>query len=169
MARGQSSNVSTYAEGKWAAADSSWCDFMDRVQSIDERADVADAVLRVLRRCHVAMWPSPSSKARKLWSVDAKAAFQVSEADLASSTGLSRHRVRTALRIAEEHGLIVKLCEQRPKGEGRGSVPAVYTFEYLVVGEPSEPVIVSAGKSGKKAASKAAASLADKWGVPLES
>lgn len=170
MARGQSSNVSAYAAGKWSAADSSWCDFMDRVQGIDERADVVGAVLRVLRRCHVALWAASSFKSRKSWSIDAKAAFQVSEGDLASSTGLSRHRVRTALRVAEERGLIVRLSEQRPKGEGRGSVPAVYTFDYLAAGAPPKSSTVAAvGKAGKKKAGKAAASLADKWGVSHES
>lgn len=126
-------NGLTYVHGKWAAADASWCDLMDMAQSVHARSDVVDAMLRCLRRCHVEMWPADHwATQRKRWTgPNAKSkvpAFQVSERSLSQSTGLSRQRVRTALRVAEAEGLIVRLAEPMPRGDGRGCVPATYTF-----------------------------------------
>lgn len=164
MARRQSDNSLGYATGKWAASDGAYCDLMDRAQTIGERADVVDAVLRCMRRCHVELWDASSFKSSRSWKVKASAAFQVSESDLAASTGLSRQRVRTFFRVAEDHGLIVKLSERKPRKDERGSVPAVYTFACYVSGDattaappkPSKPAAVGKDK---------AAATASKWGL----
>ena len=161
MPRRQSSNSLTYATGKWAASDGAFCDLMDRAQSLGERADVVDAVLRCLRRCHVELWSASSFSSSKSWKVKASAAFQVSESDLAESTGLSRQRVRTFFRIAEERGLIVKLSERKPRGDGRGSVPAVYTFACYVSGAAP----AASKPSNTAAVGESAEATASKWGI----
>ena len=131
-----------YAQGKWSQADARWCDLMDQAQNINQRSDVVDAVLRVLRRCHVALWSADHwTDQRKRWSgPHAKKklpAFQVSERELSRSTGLSRQRVRTALRVAESEGFIVRLAEPVARGDGRGAIPTTYTFSCYVEGRPS--------------------------------
>ena len=163
MARRQSDNSLGYATGKWAASDGAYCDLMDRAQTIGERADVVDAVLRCMRRCHVELWDASSFKSRS-WKVKASAAFQVSESDLASSTGLSRQRVRTFFRVAEDHGLIVKLSDRRPRKDERGSVPAVYTFACYVSGDATTATLPKPSKPAAVGKDKAAAT-ASKWGL----
>lgn len=157
-----------YAHGKWAAADAAWCDLMDAAQGINQRADVIDALLRVLRRCHVELWGADHwANQRKRWSGPlAKKhlpAFQVSERELSRSTGLSRQRVRTALRVAEAEGLIVRLSAHAPRGEGRGCAPAVYTFA-CYVGKQGTGAPALAEKSTTATAEDRATKARAKWG-----
>lgn len=165
--------VSSYARGKWAASDAAFCDQMDAVQSLDVRADVLDAMLRVLRRCHASMWPASHwTKERKAWHAPyrgrALPAFRASLRELSALTGLTVNRVRTALRVAEEHGVIVRLSDPVPRGEGRGSVPATYAFSCYVQRadqpKPAKPKEPTSG-TGKAKGEDAARRTAAKWGV----
>ena len=169
-ARQSSSTGGIYAQGKWSQADARWCDLMDQAQSIQQRSDVVDAVLRVLRRCHVALWSADHwSDQRKRWdgphSKKKLPAFQVSERELSRTTGLSRQRVRTALRVAESEGIIVRLAEPVARGDGRGAIPTTYTFACYISERPSgvapkesTTTAVSQEKRSKKA-------TAEKWGI----
>lgn len=169
MCARQSSSMGVYAQGKWSQADARWCDLMDQAQSIRQRSDVVDAVLRVLRRCHVALWSSDHwSDQRKRWdgphSKKRVPAFQVSERELSRATGLSRQRVRTALKVAESEGLIIRLADPVARGDGRGAIPTTYTFAcYLSIrplggADSGESTTVIQEKESKKA-------VADKWGI----
>lgn len=127
--------ANAYAHGKWAAADAAWCDFMDGVQGWDERADVVDAAMRCMRRCHAAIWPADHWDASKWvapYTGEPLPAFMLSERELARQTGLSRARVRTFFAKAEAAGLLIRLREPSPLGEGNGARPAIYTMACYV-------------------------------------
>ena len=89
----------------------------------------------------------------------ATAAFQASERSVAEATGLSRQRVRTFFRVAEKHGLIVKLADAASRGEGRGAVRAVYTFPCYV-----SDIAASAALTAKPVAAHKSGSIAEKFG-----
>lgn len=157
----------SYAHGKWAASDAAWCDFMDRAQEADERADVRDAMLRVLRRIHVHLWPADHWKdERGKWAAPytgrAIPAARASISELARESGLTSWRVRTAISAAERHGLLVQLMDAKGRGEGRGATPSVYTFGcYLDKSPTTKPKPkASDPKDGKK--------LSKKWGIAIE-
>ena len=174
MRNGRQTTTLSYTHGKWAASDDAWCDLMDRAQAVNQRSDVVDALLRCLRRCHTRLWPADHwSEQRKRWTGSYRGAkvpaFQVSERELCDLTGLSRQRVRTAMRVAEEEGLIVRLAAPAPRGEGRGTVPSTHTFACYLSSSTGEPRPKASGERKREGdevvASKA---LASKWGIQGE-
>ena len=156
-----------YTTGPWAKSDSAWCTFMDGLQSWDERRDVVDAALQCARWAHTRMWPAEHFANRKSWTHDATVAFQLSTRELSEISGVSRARVRGFFERAEEGGFITTLSPARGRGDARGAVAPVRTFNCYLVSD--KEAMKSSDKSERPAkvgkSSPKARSVSESWNL----
>lgn len=121
---------SIYAQGQYGQLDRDFCALMAEIAAWDVRADVRKSAAVVALYALTCCWPASHypKRERDKWPHKAKAAFRVSERELAELAGFSRPRVHRALTSLLATGFVVELAPAKPRGEGRGTAPATYAF-----------------------------------------
>lgn len=119
-----------YAQGQYGQLDRDFCALMAEIVAWDVRANVRKSAAVVALYALTCCWPASHypKRERDGWPHKAKAAFRVSERELAEATGFSRQRVHRALENLLGAGFVVLLAPAKPWGEGRGTAPAIYAF-----------------------------------------
>lgn len=119
-----------YAQGQYGQLDRDFCALMAEIVAWDARANVRKSAAVVALYALTCCWPASHypKRERDKWPHKAKAAFRVSERELAEATGFSRPRVHRALENLLGAGFVVLLAPAKPWGEGRGTAPAIYAF-----------------------------------------
>lgn len=143
-----------YTQGAWGKLDDALASTIVGALALKGvRADVRQAMTVVLLHCAVRVWAASSfpKREREQWSCRASAAFKAPLRELVQVTGYGERRIRNALRVAETQGLIVRLLDGTPRGEGRGYRPTTYAFSCHAPRKPQKtkmsPTKATAGKT----------------------
>lgn len=145
---------SIYAQTPYGQADGAFCQLVAELLAWGIRRDIRTTATLLAVCALTRAWPADhfTRKERAKWPTKAKAAFRVSEAELAEISGTSRTRVHTAIRAMLEAGFVVELAPLTHRGEGRGTTPPTYALKCHVDFKATRPDSVSSDSKSSEGA-----------------